>query len=236
MPQSALSCTHSGSQGFGMKYRLLCGLLALGVSLAGCDNAPQHPDDLPWQVTLSSQGNPQVFHLEVGKSTLKDAIEHIHDFPETAVFAHESGKRTLEAYFGKQKIGLFDAKIVLDLQIDDALLTKFQQNTTKHEGMASGMWKHTLAEGDVQVANGLPIRKLVYIPSVDYSADIITARFGEPAERLSSSASGVELWCYPAKGLLIALDSDGADIFYYTTQANYPVLKKELLEAKPQHD
>ena len=219
-----------------MKYRLLCGLLALGVSLSGCDKVPQHPDDLPWQIVLTPQGDPQVFHLEVGKSTLKQAIEHFRSFPELAVFAHESGKHTLEAYFGKQKIGLFDAKIVLELQADDALLTKFQQNATKREGMASGMWKHTVAENDVTVANGLAVRKLVYLPVVDYAPDIANARFGIPAERLPSQQSTVEFWCYPDKGIILALDSDGADIFYYTTQANYPALKKELLEAKPQND
>ncbi len=101
---------------FYMKHILIMtSLLALTLGITGCDQSPQHPEDLPWQVTTSPEGNPQVFHLEVGKATLKDVIERFHSFPDMAVFSHESGKRTLEAYFGTQRIGLFEAKIIAEL-------------------------------------------------------------------------------------------------------------------------
>ena len=71
--------------------------------LAGCGEPTQQLEDLPWQVTVSPEGNSQVFHLQTGKTTLKEAIERFHSFPELAVFSHESGKRHLEAYFGNRK-------------------------------------------------------------------------------------------------------------------------------------
>jgi hypothetical protein len=220
------------TKGFYMKYILTTSLFALTLGMSGCDQSVQHPDDLPWQITASPEGNPQVFHLEVGKSTLKDVIEHFHSFPEMAVFAHESGKRTLEAYFGTLRVGLFEAKIIAELQADDATLTKFQNDATKREGMASGQWKFTLSEADVKVADSLLLKKLVYMPAVNYDPDIVTARFGLPAERLPSSRKEVEFWLYPQKGLAILLNSDGSDILYYTDPKDYPALKQDLLEAK----
>lgn len=218
-----------------MKSGLAASLLVCTLAISGCGQSSTPPDDLPWQITTSAEGNPQVFHLEVGKSTLKEMIEHLHNFPEVAVFAHESRKRTLEAYFATQRLGLFEAKLVAELQADEAMLDKFQQETSKREGMASGQWKYALSEANVKTANGLTVRKLVYLPTINYEPEIVTARFGEPAERLPSTKSGVEYWFYPQRGLAILMNAEGGEILYYTTPALYPALKQELLEAKAQN-
>lgn len=220
---------------FHMKSGLIMSLLVCAVGLGGCDQSAQPPEDLPWQINISAEGNPQVFHLEVGKSTLKDMIEYFRNFPEVAVFAHESRKRTLEAYFGKQRIGLFEAKLIAELQADDAMFDKFQNEASKREGMASGQWKHTLSEANQTIANGLVVSKLVYLPSINYEPEVVAARFGEPAERLPATKTGVEFWFYPQQGLAIMLDVNGGEILYYTTPALYPALKQELLEAKPKN-
>ena len=219
-----------------MKHILISSLLALTLGMTGCDSSPQHPEDLPWQITLSPEGNPQVFHLDVGTATLKDAIERFHSFPEMAVFAHESGKRTLEAYFGTQRLGLFEAKIIAEMRADDALLDKFQKENTQREGMASGQWKYTLSEANVKVANSLRVEKLVYMPMIDYEPDIVTARFGAPEERLPSTQPGVEYWFYPAKGLAIVMNSEGKEVFYYTGLQDFAAMKQGLLAAKSPKD
>ncbi len=219
-----------------MKHVLGSSLLMLGLALAGCGQEGGKPDDLPWQVSLDAAGNPQVFHLDMGKSTLRDVIEHLHNFPEMAVFSYENGKRTLEAYFGTQRLGLFEAKIIAELAVDDATLTRFQQDATKREGMASGQWKYTLAEPDMKAADSMVVHKLVYLPSVNYDPDIAMARFGQPAERLPSPAKpGVEFWTYPDKGLILLMNNDGGEILYYVTRDVFPQLKQELLEAKPKN-
>jgi hypothetical protein len=219
-----------------MKYALPASLLALTLGMTGCDSSPQHPEDLPWQVTLSPEGNPQVFHLDVGTATLKDVIERFHSFPEMAVFAHESGKRTLEAYFGTQRLGLFEAKIIAEMQADSPMLDKFQQENTKREGMASGQWKYTLSEGNIKVTDSLRMDKLIYMPVIDYDPDIVMARFGVPDERLPSTQESVEYWFYPAKGLAILMNSDGKEVFYYATKQHFAALKQGLLAAKSPKD
>lgn len=217
-----------------MRHVLAASLVA-GLLLAGCEPAGQ-PDDLPWQISMDAQGNPQVFHLDIGTSTLKDVIEHLHSFPELAVFSREDGKRTLEAYFGKQRLGLFEAKIVAELEADDATLGRLQQNGGKREGMASGQWKYPLAEKDLKFADNLAVYKLIYMPVVNYEPDIALARFGQPAERLPSPATtGVEFWTYPDKGLILLMNNNGGEILFYVTKAVFPQLKQELLEARPQN-
>jgi hypothetical protein len=219
-----------------MKHKLFASLLALTLGMTGCDSSPQHPEDLPWQVTTSPEGNPQAFHLEVGTATLKDVIERFHSFPEMAVFSHESGKRTLEAYFGTQRIGLFEAKIIAEMHADASMLDKFQNENTKREGMASGQWKYVLSEENVKLANSLTVHKLVYMPMINYEPEIVTARFGEAAERLPSAKEGLEYWFYPQKGLAIGMNNDGGEILYYTGRQDFAALKQELLEAKPKND
>lgn len=216
-----------------MKHILMGSLLAL--ALVGCEQATQHPEDLPWQASMTPEGTVQAFHLEIGKSTLKETINQFRSFPEIAVFTQENGKRRAEAYFGKQRLGVFEAKIIAELQADDATLAKFEADSKKREGMASGMWKYALSEDDVRVADGLPVRKLVYMPTIDYDPETVTARFGEPTERLPSQKEGVEFWFYPQKGLAILMNNDGDEILYYTDEKNYPALKQDLLEAIPKN-
>ena len=219
-----------------MRYKVIGSGLALLFMLAGCGEPTQQLEDLPWQVTVSPEGNSQVFHLQTGKTTLKEAIERFHSFPELAVFSHESGKRHLEAYFGKLTLGVFEAKLLLELQADDATLTNLQQASSKREGMASGQWKFEVAEASLPVVNNVVVRKVVYMPAIDYAPDIVTARFGAPAEKIASAQKGVEYWFYPQKGLAMLLNSAGGDLFYYTDAQHYAALKQELLESKPTHD
>lgn len=221
---------------FDMKHLIATSLLALTLGVAGCDSPSQQPDNLPWQVTNTAEGNTQVFQLDIGKATLKDVIKRLQSFPEMAVFAHESGKRTLEAYFGTQRIGLFEAKIIAELQATPAQLDSFQTNTTKREGMASGQWKHTLAEADVKIANDLRVQRLIYMPVINYEPEIVLARFGEPEERAASLQAGIDYWFYPSKGLAILMNTDGKEILYYAGQQDYAAMKQELLEAKPHND
>ena len=219
-----------------MRLLSLSGLLCSGLCVSACDSPAEKPTNLPWQVTLTAQHNPEVFHITVGQSSLRQVIEQLKSFPELAVFSYEDGKRSLEAYFGKQRLGLFEAKLVAEIDIDDATLTKLQQNASKREGMASGQWKFTLAEADLKTINDLPIRTLIYIPVIDYPSTIVEERFGKPFEIKPAPQKDVALWFYPDKNLILMLDQEGGDIFYYASAQYYPVLQQTLLTAKPRND
>ena len=92
----------AGQVSYGL--RLFAGLLAL--ALVGCGKQGQQVvDNLPWQVATTAQGHTHVFNVDVGKTTLRELIERLHSFPETAVFMDADKHLLLEAYFGKQSLG-----------------------------------------------------------------------------------------------------------------------------------
>jgi hypothetical protein len=82
----------------------------------------------------------------------------------------------------------------------------------------------------------LPIRALIYIPVIDYPSNIVEERFGKPFEIKPTQQKDVELWLYPDKSMILMLDRNGGDIFYYASADYYPTLQKTLLTAKPRHD
>ncbi len=114
------------------------------------------------------------------------------------------------------------------------MLDKFQNDATKPEGMASGQWKYKLSEASVKVANSLLVHRLIYMPMINYEPEIVTARFGEPAERLPSAQAGVEYWFYPQKGLAILMNNDGKEILYYTAPQGLRRTETDLAGGKTQ--
>ncbi|HPY40131.1 MAG TPA: hypothetical protein PLM98_06400 [Thiolinea sp.] len=209
--------------------RFLAGLCTL-LLLSACGKSdPQAVDNLPWQITQTEQGKNQAFHVELGKTTLRQAIELWHNFPELAVMQSRTNEYSLEAYFGKQRLGLFEAKLVAELVADPATLEKFGKEHIKREPQASGAWRLTVAEPNVKLANDFPIKYLIYIPVANYEPDIIRARFGNGAEIVKLTET-VDAWFYADKGLAMLIDAEGGDMFYYSSLQDFPQLKEKILK------
>ncbi|WP_298607653.1 hypothetical protein [uncultured Thiothrix sp.] len=204
-----------------------CTLLLL--SACGKSEHPQAIDNLPWQVTKTAEGHTQVFHMELGKTTLRQAIELLHSFPELAVMQAPNHEYSLEAYFGKQRLGVFEAKLVAELAADPASLEKFAKEHIKREPQASGAWRLTVSEENQKLANDFPIKTLIYIPVVNYEPDIILSRFGAGSEVVKLTDT-VDAWFYADRGLAMLIDAKGGDIFYYSSLADFPQLKAKILK------
>lgn len=209
--------------------RFLAGCCAL-LLLSACGKSdPQAVDNLPWQITKTAEGKTQVFHIELGKTTLRQAIELWHSFPELAVMQTRNNEYSLEAYFGKQRLGLFEAKLVAELVADPATLDKFSAEHIKREPQASGAWRLTVSEPNVKLANDFSIKYLIYIPVVNYEPELIRARFGDSAEVVKLTET-VDAWFYADRGLAMLIDTQGGDMFYYSSLANFPQLKEKILK------
>lgn len=213
----------------------VCTLLLL--SACGKSEHPQAVDNLPWQVTKTAEGHTQVFHIELGKTTLRQAIELLHSFPELAVMQAPSNEYSLEAYFGKQRLGVFEAKLVAELAADPTNLDKFAKEHIKREPQASGAWRLTVSEENQKLANDFPIKTLIYIPVVNYEPDIILSRFGAGSEVVKLTDT-VDAWFYADRGLAMLIDAKGGDIFYYSSLADFPQLKAKILKlpTEPVHE
>ena len=207
---------------------LLAGLGTLLLLTACGKSDPQVVDNLPWDITHTEQGTTRVFHLELGKATLRQAIELWHSFPELAVMQSRTNDLSLEAYFGKQRLGLFEAKLVAELVADPATLEKFSQEQVKREPQASGAWRLSVSESNVKLANDFLIKYLIYMPVVNYEPELIRARFGEGAEIVNLTAT-VDAWFYADRNLAMLIDAKGGDMFYYSSPQDFPQLKTKIL-------
>lgn len=228
-------------RGFLMKRLLLLTviLLLLGLMLAGWlysgDENRDRQSTLPWKVELSESGATHVFDMDIGRLTLKEMMLSLHKLAEVSVFENREGKLSIEAYFGKTRLGIFDATLIADLDAEQADLKSFISllNVSDRKGMPSGNWKYELAEDSVQQANNMRVWRLVYMPSANYEAVTIEKQFGKP-ESKEDLGDGLTYWYYPLKGIVILEDKNGREVFYYVATDEFSRLKAELPKVKPE--
>ncbi len=215
--------------------------IALGLSIVGgwlWRLAPpaqtQHQltvTELPWLIHIDAKGNPQVFGVTVGVSTLQEAMHHWRDIPSVAYFAGGQDPGSLEAYFAKVKTGPLEARVILRLFADPAQLESFAAHAIDPKPMPSGSYKYSLPDTQYAQAHQLTIKELDYIPRAALDEQIIKQRFGEPAEFATLSDERT-LWIYPAKRLAIVLDPHGKDVLQYAAGSHFESMRQQLLKAE----
>lgn len=206
-------------------------LISILFWLSACSNDQPQPVDLPWQASINNDGNVDAFGITVGKTTLREMMVHFKSFPETGLFVDEDGSNALEAYFGKKRVGLFEAKLVAESDADEDTRNAMQERALERKPQPSGKWRYRLSEDDVRVANELPVKYLVYIPVVDYKQERIETLFGDP-QSTHAMTEKAAYWFYPDKGLILLLNSDGGDIMYYSPTRHYAALRERLVTMK----
>ena len=218
------------------KITLLAAALVVGLgawwALSPNTSTPTKVENLPWQVQVLPDGTTQAFGVSVGQVTFRQLAEHLRSVPELAVFETPTGERTLEGYYGKKRLGVFEAKIVGELQADKATIDRFVESHTERKPQPTGTCRYELAEKNVLEANNFLVKYLIYIPVVDYSTEQIQQHFGTPMNTVKTGER-VTWWLYRAKSLIVMQDNDGTEIFYYSTLADYAALEQRLLTTKP---
>lgn len=183
---------------------------------------------LPWQVERTESGTHRVFGLELGKSTLAEAQQHFGEESEVSLFLAPDGKRMIEAYFDNVDLGGLRARIVLVMAVSEAELEAIFNRGLRIANMGEGKRKVTLADEDMQRVAAMPIGSITYIPRINLDAELVSKRFGEPAQRFAEVGGKVEHWLYPDKGLDIALDSEGKEVLQYVQPQNFEALRQPL--------
>ncbi len=210
---------------------LLVLLAVLGLGLWGWGSRQParqvHVADLPWQTTIDAEGNLTVFGVTLGRTTLRQLMDRWHAEPELGLFEGPQGERRLEAYFGKRRLGVFDAYIVTRLGAGPERLAQFRAGAVGRKAQASGDYRFELSEADQRQALDLPIIELSYVPTVDYAPEVVRRRFGAPAE-VRPLAEGRELWLYPDRALAMVLDPKGRDILHYVAPDRFAALRARL--------
>ncbi|MCB1861781.1 MAG: hypothetical protein KDI47_08635 [Gammaproteobacteria bacterium] len=202
--------------------------LALAIVLPGGRSIEQKPK-LPWIVTLDEAGFPTVFGLTIGKSTLQAVRHNFQEQGVTSLFISPAGKLAVETYFQALYLSGLKADIVVTLDLQQAQLDAIYNRGLRISQLESGAKKVKLSEQDLDsLAQGV-IGHITYIPAADLAEELIRSRFGEPQNRIAEQ-SGLVHWLYPEKGLDIALNPDGKEVFQYVLPARFAALIAPLLD------
>jgi hypothetical protein len=192
------------------------------------DNAPKKPiTGLPWQIEKLADGSTRVFGIELGKSTLADAVSSLGDDAEIAIMQDKDGNDSLEMYFGSYRAGLLSGKLVLLGDIDSDTLVAMRERAASREIMESTARKFVVNDSDRPLAYRARVKHIAFIPTVNLDEDIIQKRFGEAAETVQSSAD-VRHYLYPELGLDIALSEKGKEVLQYVAPADFEMMVAPL--------
>ncbi len=189
-------------------------------------------EDLPWKVEALADGRSRVFGVILGQSTLREVIEHFGTLPEVGLFVAPNGDMSLEAYFGRLRLGLFEAKVIAMPAVDEASLRRYAGAKVSDSPMPSGARKLELTEAHLKEVYALTVAELTYVPAVQYETDVVTQRFGEPAEQLVVDDTRT-YWLYPDMGLAMMIDSDGKEVLQYVAPRDFPGLRERVLAEVP---
>ncbi len=189
--------------------------------------------NLPWQITVVDEHTLHVLELDVGKSTLGDAVKILKSEYNMAWFENQDNSISLEAYFIRVSMSGLRAKVLLELNTDDLEIAYLLKNSGKPEIQSSRTIKYPvddLAEAFSQRV----IKSLTYIPKANVDAELLKSKFGA-AEEVMPLNDNTVFWLYPSKGLVISISKKGKEIMQYVPLADFQRLRNSI-EATIKHN
>ena len=193
--------------------------LALAILLPGGRTVDDNPR-LPWLIGIDSEGFLSVFDITLGRDTLTDVRATLQEQGVVNLFVSPQQTYTVEAYFQGLYLSGIRADLVVTLDLEDSRLRAMYERGLRISQLESGAKKVTLSEPDLAALAAVPVDHLTYLPATDLDAQLISGRFGEPARRIAED-SGIQHWLYPAKGLDIALNPQGKEVFQYVSPKDF---------------
>ncbi len=185
---------------------------------------------LPWLITAHADGSSDALGVKLGSSTLADARQQFGPDTQLAIIAAPGENGTLEAFVDPAQAGFIAGKLVITADLPAARLKAMRDQALKSEFMESTTRKYTLRDADMADALQARIVSLSFIPQASLDADIILARFGQPASRVRSTAHQ-EHFLYPDKGLDVLMDDEGKELLQYVAPRDFERLRQPLQAA-----
>ena len=204
--------------------------VALAILLPGGRTLDEHPR-LPWLIQVDEKGHSTVFGLTLGRSSLAEAQEAFQEQGKTNLFISPNQGFYFETYFKGLYLDGIRADMVFSLEVDEAIAPELYDRGLRISQLGDGTRKVELAQPDLDLLGRAQVVHITYIPGTNLEPDLIAARFGEPARRIVE-VSGITHWLYPDRGLDIAVNPDGKEIFQYVIPSRFSELL-EPLEAQP---
>ncbi len=204
--------------------------LAVAILMPGGRTVDKEPK-LPWLIDIDAPGNLTVFKLTLDNSTLNDAREIFQSQGKANLFRSPEGDYAVEVYFQRLYLSGLRADIVLTMAIDDTLASEMFSRGLRISKMGSGTRKINLSDEDMTLLAEEKINLITYIPASNLEEELIQSRFGKPGMKLAEKGGPIVHWLYPEKGLDIAVNADGKEVFQYINPRGFDQVVAPLEQA-----
>ncbi len=203
-------------------------ITAFSMFWSGDDPARNSIETLPWHIQHPTPDTTRVFRLTLGQSTVTDAEKVFLEPAKISLFKSPEGKLVIEGFFQEIKLNGLKAGVFVSIAVPATEMQAMFDRGIRMYGTGSGK-KVTLEPDDEVLVRTLPISSLTYIPSIRLEEDMITKRFGVPAQRVRETKSGAIHWLYPQHGLDITLGGKEKTVLQYLSPGNFTLLSQPLL-------
>ncbi|MCG7872512.1 MAG: hypothetical protein N0C81_02180 [Candidatus Thiodiazotropha lotti] len=209
--------------------------VALAVLLPGGRKVDSDPK-LPWDIQITANNEIQVFDLTLNKSQLPEAREIFQNQGKVNLFIGADGHPALEAYFERVFLSGLRADFILALKADESLLNQLVERGSRISRTSDTTHKIVLGSDDLQIAEQLPIELINYIPAANLDEKLINSRFGEPADKIVETETGVTHWIYPDRGMTIGLNPEGKELIQYMPLERIQGLVEQIKSSNAQYE
>lgn len=164
-------------------------------------------------------GHLHVLGIELGRSTLRETETAMKSRSDIALYIypqeHPEAGLKLEAYFPS----IADhSKVIVQLAADPPLLEQLQQRGTVPHLYPNRVARMNLHPEDIATVQQLIVTRLVLIPSVHITPEMLENRFGVP-DRVSPAGESAMHYHYNAVGLRATLSEADAARLEFTNPA-----------------
>lgn len=203
--------------------------LAVAILIPGGRSVDEQPK-LPWNLQVNEQGRLGVFGIELGNSDLESARKSFQAQGKANLFLTPDKRYMVEVYFQNLYLSGLKADIVLSLELPDDRAAQMFARGERISQMGNGVKKVEFSSNDLVELGREKIAIITYIPAADLDEELIASRFGEPASKVREPDVAVVHWLYPEKGLDIAVNAEGKEVFQYVNPGEFGRVLKPLAD------
>ena len=215
-------------------YRIVLALILAVVFYWLYPNAEANPRPEMWNLEQHN-GQTSLLGLEIGKTSLHDAMQTLKSVPDIALFTKQRGRneieqdKHLEAFFDD----LFDQgdSIILGVGADESLLEHIKKDAYKPEIFPNGVIRVGVQESLYEHIETLPITNITVLAGQQIDVETFQKKFGKP-EKLLNDGQGNAHFLYPKLGLDMIQPAGGEQILQLVSPAMFDEkLRQPLLQS-----
>ncbi len=188
---------------------------------------------LPWNISINPQNQTTVFGITLGETSLFDAQLALQEKGKITLFLAKDGEYTVEVFLDSIYLNGLKANIYLTLEVFQSQAKDMATRSSSVSRASNKTSKFNLSAKDIDNLMEAPVRHITYIPRANLDAELIKKRFGIPDQKIIGT-NMTEHWLYADKGLDIALNPDGREVFQYVAPSRFNQVLDPLLQFQPQ--